>query len=455
MLGHPDIYHRARLDLSDRAVYWLKTLLKYKRPPGKILELGSGHGGFSALLQWAGFQAMGLEPHAWVSQLSHSIFNVPTLTGRLADQSLEPQSLDTIILFDVLEHLPDPVETLHLCYALLKPDGLILIQTPCVPEGMSLEQIEADQNSITKMLLPMEHLYLYSKNGIQQQLNQTGFHHIVYEKALFSYDMFLVASGEKLLIPNENDPADSLIERPANRLVIALLDLYQKWQDAEADRLARFAQVEELTGLVKQAEADRLAWQGQIEMSSRQLLEIEQDRQARLENNEQLAGWLKTAEQERGELFEQVEQLTGWLKTAESDREARLTQINELSKHLKTAEADRAARLAQVNELSERLESAEADRQNRLEQVNELTELLEKSEEDRTDRLEQIVELTRLLEKSDADRAARLEQIQTLTKDLKESEADRSARLEQIITLTGMVELLQNDSIKAETIEEE
>jgi hypothetical protein len=48
-----------------------------------------------------------------------------------------------------------------------------------------------------------------------------------------------------------------------------------------------------------------------------------------------------------------------------------------------------------------------------------------------------------------------LEQIQTLTKDQTESEADRSARLEQIITLTVMVELLQNDSIKAETIEEE
>jgi len=66
ILGHPDIYERARLDLSDRAVYWLKTLLKYKRPPGKTLELGSGHGGFSGLLKWAGFQAMGLEPHAWV-----------------------------------------------------------------------------------------------------------------------------------------------------------------------------------------------------------------------------------------------------------------------------------------------------------------------------------------------------------------------------------------------------
>jgi hypothetical protein len=33
-LGHPDIHQRARLDLSDRAIYWLKTLLAYKRPPG-------------------------------------------------------------------------------------------------------------------------------------------------------------------------------------------------------------------------------------------------------------------------------------------------------------------------------------------------------------------------------------------------------------------------------------
>src|SRR6185503_8503899 len=56
-LGLPDIYARARSDLPERGLYWLRTLLSYKLPPARVLELGSSHGGFVALLRWAGFDA--------------------------------------------------------------------------------------------------------------------------------------------------------------------------------------------------------------------------------------------------------------------------------------------------------------------------------------------------------------------------------------------------------------
>src|SRR5437762_14161305 len=56
-LHFPDIATRARADLSERCVHWLRTLLKYKLPPAQVLELGSAHGGFVAMLRWAGFQA--------------------------------------------------------------------------------------------------------------------------------------------------------------------------------------------------------------------------------------------------------------------------------------------------------------------------------------------------------------------------------------------------------------
>src|SRR5919205_1109942 len=39
-LGNPDIFRRARADLPERCLYWLRTLLRYKLPPGRVLELG-------------------------------------------------------------------------------------------------------------------------------------------------------------------------------------------------------------------------------------------------------------------------------------------------------------------------------------------------------------------------------------------------------------------------------
>src|SRR6476620_1888495 len=60
-LGFANIYQRARTDLTERVPHWLKTLLKYRVPPARVLELGSAHGGFVATLKWAGFDASGLE----------------------------------------------------------------------------------------------------------------------------------------------------------------------------------------------------------------------------------------------------------------------------------------------------------------------------------------------------------------------------------------------------------
>ena len=39
-LGYPDIHTRARNDLTERNLHWLKALLKYRLPPAQVIELG-------------------------------------------------------------------------------------------------------------------------------------------------------------------------------------------------------------------------------------------------------------------------------------------------------------------------------------------------------------------------------------------------------------------------------
>ncbi|MGQ9532551.1 MAG: class I SAM-dependent methyltransferase, partial [Desulfotomaculales bacterium] len=118
---------RARTDLPERCLYWLRTLLKYKLPPGRVLELGCGHGGFVALLRWAGFEAIGLELSPWVVGFARQTFGIPTLLGPVENQVIEPSSLEAIVLMDVLEHLPNPLSTLRHCLELLKQDGIFVI----------------------------------------------------------------------------------------------------------------------------------------------------------------------------------------------------------------------------------------------------------------------------------------------------------------------------------------
>jgi SAM-dependent methyltransferase len=423
-LGHPDIHQRARDDLSSRAVYWLKTLLNYKQPPGTTLEIGSGHGGFSALLQWAGFHATGLEPNPWVSQLAQTAFNIPTLTGSLAEQSLNPATFDVIILLDVLEHLPNPLETLRHCRKLLNSNGILLIQTPCAPPNTAVEKLEQTHSPFPQMLLPLEHLYLYTERGIEQLLTQTGFPHLTFEKALFPYDMFLVGSTAPALA--KTDPAKTLLETPNGRFVLALLDLHQKWQKANTNQHNQLEQINHLTSRLQEAETDRAARVVQAQALTERLKESEADRQARLAQTQELTALLQSSEADRAARLKQVQKLTAHLQASEADHQARLEQVQTLTGQLKETEEQTAAHLFQIGQLTNWLKESEQDRANRLAQVEQLTDLLETAEADRTARLAQVTELTTLLAESETDRAARFEQIQTLTAVI-QNQADGSA----------------------------
>ncbi|MGB9871741.1 MAG: methyltransferase domain-containing protein, partial [Anaerolineae bacterium] len=194
-LGFPNIMVRSRTDLPERCLYWLRTVLKYKLPPASVLELGSAHGGFVAMLRWAGFEATGLELSPWVVEFARQHFGVPMLLGAIEDQQVEPGSLDMIALMDVLEHLPDPVGTIQHCLNLLKPDGVMIIQTPCYPEGKSYEEMVAEGNRFLELLKADEHLYLFSRQSIREFFHRLGAEHLAFEPAIFAhYDMFLVVS---------------------------------------------------------------------------------------------------------------------------------------------------------------------------------------------------------------------------------------------------------------------
>jgi len=256
--GYPDIVARTRTDLPERCLAWLSSTLKYKLPPGKSLELGGAHGGFVALLSWAGFDASGLDLSPWMVEFARKTFGVPMLLGPLEEQSLAPGSLDLIAMMDVIEHFPDPEATVRRSLELLKPDGVLVLQTPCYPEGESHEKMLAGPSRFLDQLLPGEHLQLFSRSSVKQFLGRLGLVHVAFEPAIFAhYDMFLVASRQPLTVHDESALAAALTASPPGRLVLSLLDnaaryreLQERNEAAEQDRAARLKIIHELEEII-------------------------------------------------------------------------------------------------------------------------------------------------------------------------------------------------------------
>jgi 2-polyprenyl-3-methyl-5-hydroxy-6-metoxy-1,4-benzoquinol methylase len=251
-VGFPNITQRTRADLPERCVHWLRTVLRYKLPPAKTLELGAAHGGFVALLRRAGFDSTGLELSPWIAEYARRTFGVPMLQGPIENQPVEPGSLDLLAMMDVIEHLPDPIGTLSACARLLKPDGVLLVQTPEFPEGTSLEQMHAGGKTFVQHLRPKEHLYLFSRRASVELMKRVGLPHATFEPAMFAqYDQFFAASREAPVQQNPDAARAALELTPDGRFVGSILDLAENRDYFARECAARLGVIEVLDAEVK------------------------------------------------------------------------------------------------------------------------------------------------------------------------------------------------------------
>ncbi len=239
-----NIYERARDDLaSDYALKRLQLLLKYKAPGAKVLEIGCGSGALVALMQQAGFEAVGLELSPWAVELARQTFDIPVYVGPLEKQDFRPGSFDAIVLLNVIEHLPDPVGTLNRCLQLLANTGLLLIETPLFDDGRTFEALRSRGALLLNHLRPIEHLHLFTPSALQLLLTKIGCCWIDFDSQP------LVVAGQKLLtqIPEAAIIA-SLLASPKGRLIQALLDqrheIHLAHRRRQEDRLIAFEQLQ-------------------------------------------------------------------------------------------------------------------------------------------------------------------------------------------------------------------
>ncbi|MCX7114388.1 MAG: class I SAM-dependent methyltransferase [Gammaproteobacteria bacterium] len=230
-LQYPDIYQRARLDLTERNLHWLKTLMRYIAPPAKVLEIGCAHGSFVALMRHVGYDATGIELSAWVAEFGKNSFDIPVLTGLIEDHPIPNELYDVIVMIDVLEHLPDPVKTMSHCMKLLKPNGFLMIQTPEFQENMQHTSLIEIKSRFLEQLKFDEHLYLFSKKSVESLFNRLGASNIQFEPAIFHYyDMFFMVSRQPMAPLSAEDSQKRLLTSLSGRMVLALLDMREREQ---------------------------------------------------------------------------------------------------------------------------------------------------------------------------------------------------------------------------------
>jgi 2-polyprenyl-3-methyl-5-hydroxy-6-metoxy-1,4-benzoquinol methylase len=97
---------------------------------GRMLDVGCGRGILPAQMRDRGWQAHGIEISETAARHAREVLGLPVFVGAFEESPYEKESFDAIVIWHVLEHLPDPRAVLRTAYALLRPGGLLMIGVP-------------------------------------------------------------------------------------------------------------------------------------------------------------------------------------------------------------------------------------------------------------------------------------------------------------------------------------
>lgn len=142
------------------------------RQTNRWLDVGFGAGSIlkiAAELDWEVFGVEVSKPA--IEQARKRNFDV--FHGDLIEANYPDNYFDVITASEIIEHLPEPQKLLNEIERILRPDGLFWATTPSA-KGISYRLLGLDWT----IIVPPEHIQIFSKKGITGMLKKAGFSHI-------------------------------------------------------------------------------------------------------------------------------------------------------------------------------------------------------------------------------------------------------------------------------------
>jgi len=148
----------------------------------RLLDIGCSLGGFLNIARNKGWEVHGVEVSDFVARYARDELKLDVFTGTLEEAKFPPASFDVVTMWDIIEHLNPPSDTIAEICRITKPEGLILIYTPnqdslinawiYLTYKLSLGKIRF---LAQKIYLPYIHLCYFSPKSLTYLLQLHGY----------------------------------------------------------------------------------------------------------------------------------------------------------------------------------------------------------------------------------------------------------------------------------------
>ncbi len=153
----------------------LKRLARPVERPGRLLDVGCADGCFLQLARAAGWEIAGVEMAAQMASTAARRLGSP-IAPDLRD--VPEGQFDAVTLWEVVEHLPRPVDELDRMRQRLRPGGVIALSTPNVDHLQALREPARWHG-----FRPPSHVVLFGASAIVETLGRAGFEQIELRRA--------------------------------------------------------------------------------------------------------------------------------------------------------------------------------------------------------------------------------------------------------------------------------
>jgi 2-polyprenyl-3-methyl-5-hydroxy-6-metoxy-1,4-benzoquinol methylase len=136
---------------------------------GKLLDVGAATGFFMKIANEKDWQTHGVELSPYAAEVARKK-GLKVETGTLRKLTLPKESFDVVTMWDVVEHMPDPVGDIRIAHSMLRPGGLLAINTP--DSGSLYSKI---MGSRWHLFVPPEHIWYFNRKSLRRLLQNQGF----------------------------------------------------------------------------------------------------------------------------------------------------------------------------------------------------------------------------------------------------------------------------------------
>jgi SAM-dependent methyltransferase len=160
----------SRVDYFKKRYRRYLSSIKRFQEGGTLLDIGCNIGLFLTVAREEGFSVVGVELNRACAEYARTTFKIEVFSDVVEKVGFPSHGFDVVTLFDVLEHVPDIETFLAEVRRILKPGGLLVVQSPNLHSLMA---------SLTKgewvWLSPPDHIYHFTPSSLSRLLESNGF----------------------------------------------------------------------------------------------------------------------------------------------------------------------------------------------------------------------------------------------------------------------------------------